>query len=205
MKALLLRANELKKAYPDKKIRLIKYISADDNEETDYFLTKGFVAYDINLVMKRNLTDEILEIPKVDGISIINWKMATEDEKKKYLEAEAKSNSGVCWSLNQLSWYSYGPEWDTFTAFLDDKVIGSIMTWMITDERSATENMFVIPKWRKKGIAKLVLAEALKFLKSKGKKIATLCVYGDNKPAITLYKSLGYTMLSTNIEYGFDL
>jgi ribosomal protein S18 acetylase RimI-like enzyme len=205
MKALLMRANELKKTYPDKNIRVIKYIASDDNEEIDYFLTKGFAAFDINLVMKRDLTDTIPDVLKIDGVSVINWKMSTEQEKKQYLEAETKSNSGVCWSINQLRWYSFGPEWDTFTAFSGDKVIGSTMTWGITDERSATENIFVIPEWRRKGVAKLVITDALKFLKNKGKKIATLCVFGDNKPAIALYKSLGYKMYFTNIEYGFDV
>lgn len=205
MKALLTRGNELKKIHQDKKIRIIKYINSDDNAEIDYFLSKGFVAYNNNLVMKRDLTDEIPDVPNAEGIDIINWKMATEEEKKQYLEAEAKSNSGVCWSLNQLIWYSFGPEWNTFTALSENKVIGSTMTWMITDERSATENIFVIPEWRKKGVAKLVITEALKFLKNRGKKIATLSVFGDNKPAIALYKSLGYKMYFINIEFGFDL
>ncbi len=205
LEALLMRANELKKMHQGKKIRLIKYIASEDNAEIDYFLSKGFAAYSNNLVMKRDLTDEIPNVPNVEGINVINWKMATEEEKKQYLEADAKSNSGVCWSMNQLTWYSFGPEWDTFTAFSENKVIGSTMTWMITDERSATENIFVIPEWRKKGVAKLVITEALKFLKNKGKKIATLCVFGDNKPAIALYKSLGYKMYFTNIEFGFDL
>lgn len=205
MEVLLMRANELKKIYSDKKIRLIKHIASTDNEEIDFLLNNGFAAYKNALVMKRDLTDEIPKVPNVEGVNVINWKMATEEEKKQYLEAEAKSNSGVCWSLNQLTWYSFGPEWDTFTAFSGDKVIGSTMTWMITDEHSTTENIFVIPEWRKKGVAKLVITEALKFHKNRGKKIATLCVFGDNKPAIALYKSLGYKMYFTNIEFGFDL
>ncbi len=205
LEALLMRAKELKKMHQGKKIRLIKYIASEDNAEIDYLLSKDFAAYRTSFVMKRDLTDEIPDAPEVDGINVVNWKIATEEEKKQYLDAEAKSNAGVCWSLNQLSWYSFGPEWDTFTAFSGDKVVGSTMTWMITDERSATENIFVIPEWRKKGVAKLVITEALKFLKNRGKNIATLSVFGDNKPAIALYKSLGYKMYFTNIEFGFDL
>ncbi|WP_419715122.1 GNAT family N-acetyltransferase [Heyndrickxia oleronia] len=43
----------------------------------------------------------------------------------------------------------------------------------IGKERSATENIFVLPEWRRKGIAKAVITEALKFLKNKGKSEAT--------------------------------
>lgn len=64
IEALLMRANELKKTHQDKKIRIINYISSDDNEEIDYFLTKGFAAYSNYLVMKRDLTDELPDVPK---------------------------------------------------------------------------------------------------------------------------------------------
>ncbi len=205
IETLLMRAVELKKSHPHKRIRVIKFIASDAIEEIDYYLTKGFAANSNNLVMKRDLTVEIPDAPKIDGVDVINWKMETEDEKKQYLAAEAKSNSGVCWSLNLLTWYSFSPEWAAFTAFSDDKVIGSAMTWMITDERNSTENIFVIPEWRKKGVARLVITEVLKYLKNKGKKMATLCVFGDNKSAIALYKSLGYTLYFINIEFGFDL
>ena len=205
MDALLMRGSELKRIHPDKKIRIIKYIASDDNTEIDYFLDKGFLSYRNNFVMKRDLTAEISEVPAVAGIKVANWKMAAKEEKMQYLDAEAKSNAGVCWSLNLLKWYSGGPEWDTFTAFSGNEVIGSSMTWRITEERSATENIFVIPEWRRKGVAKLVITEALKFLRDKGKKMATLCVFGDNRPAIALYNSLGYKMYYTNIEFGFDL
>ncbi len=205
MEALLARASEIKKTYPNKTIRLIKHIPADNHEDIDYFLSKGFAAYSNILVMKRDLAEVIPDVPSVEGVQVINWKMATEAEKKQYLKADARSNSGVCWSLNLLTWYTYSPEWEAFTAFSGDQAIGSTMTWLITEERSATENIFVVPEWRKKGIARLVITEALKSLREKGKKIATLAVYGSNKPAIALYKSLGYKMFYTNIEIGFDL
>lgn len=63
------------------------------------------------------------------------------------------------------------------------------MTQGLGKEKSATENIFVLPEWRRKGIAKAVITEALKFLKNKGKSEATLSVFGDNGRAISLYKS----------------
>lgn len=44
MDAILARAKQIKKDYLGKKIRVIKYISADNNEEMDLFISKGFIA-----------------------------------------------------------------------------------------------------------------------------------------------------------------
>ena len=205
MDALLTRAMEIKEDYPGKKIRVIKYISSDNNEEMDFFISKGFVAHRTSLVMKRDLTEEIKPCPLSSDFKIVNWKMEREEELKCYVETDAKCNNGAAWNLDTVSWMRYAPEWATFAAFSGDEFLGGVMTFLITEERSATENIFVLPQWRRKGVAKAFITEALKHLKEKGKTMATLCVYGDNKPAINLYKSLGYRMYSVNIEFGYDV
>lgn len=205
MDALLTRAREIKKDYPGKKIRVIKYISSDNNEEMDFFISKGFVAHRTSLVMKRDLTEEIKPCPLSSDFKIMNWKMESDEELKCYVETDAKCNNGAAWNFDTVSWMRYAPEWATFAAFSGDEFLGGVMTFLITVERSATENIFVLPQWRRQGVAKAFITEALKHLKEKGKTMATLCVYGDNKPAINLYKSLGYRMYSVNIEFGYDV
>ncbi|KKI90138.1 hypothetical protein WQ54_23890 [Bacillus sp. SA1-12] len=142
--------------------------------------------------MKRDLTEDIPNVPLLNNLNIVNWKMETQAE-------------GLCWSLNRLKWTKGGTEWDTFTVFDGDIIVGSVMTWGLGEDRSATENIFVLPEWRRKGIAKTMITEALKYLKNKGKTEATLVVFSDNGKAISLYKSLRYKMLSINIEFGLDL
>jgi ribosomal protein S18 acetylase RimI-like enzyme len=204
--SLLKRANELRNKYPDKNVRVNHTIPSDDLEEIDYFLSKGFITQRNHLIMKRDLTEEIPKVPLPNNIKIVNWKMDTQAEQEQYLRAEAEGDlEGVCWSLNRLNWTKSGSEWDTFTAFDGDKVVGSVMTWGLGEIRSATENIFVVPDWRRKGIAKAVITEALNFLKDNGKTEATLGVFGDNGRAISLYKSLGYRMLFINFEFGIDL
>lgn len=205
MDALLIRAREIKKDYPGKKIRIIKYISSDNNEEMDFLISKGFAANRTSLVMKRDLNEEILSCPYSPDIRIVNWKMETEEDLKLYFEADSICSDGAAWSINLVRWMRNAPEWATFAAFSGDELVGSVMTWLITEERSATENIFVLPKRRRMGVAKAFITEALKYLKLKGKTMATLCVYGDNKPALQLYKSLGYRMYSVNIEFGYDV
>lgn len=204
--SLLQRAWEVRSQYLDKQVRVSLTIPSDELEEIDYFLSKGFVVQRNHLIMKRDLTEEIPNAPLLDDINIANWKMETQAEQEQYLKAEAEGDlEGVNWSLNRLRWTKSGSEWDTFTAFNGDTIVGSVMTWGLGEERSATENIFVLPQWRQKGIARAVITEALKFLKEKGKTEATLGVFGDNRKAISLYKSLSYKLLYINIEFGLDL
>lgn len=205
MDALLTRAKEIKKSYPEKKIRIIRYVSSENNEEMDFYISKGFVAYRTSLVMKHDLSEEIEEYSNSSDFNIVNWKMETDEEVKCYVETDEKCNNGAAWNFDTVSWMRYSPEWATFAAFSGDKFLGGVMTYLIGEGRSATENIFVLPEWRRKGVAKTFITEALKYLKEKGKSIATLCAYGDNKPAINLYKSLGYRMYSVNIEFGYDV
>jgi ribosomal protein S18 acetylase RimI-like enzyme len=204
--SLVNRAKQLRAEYPTKKISISHTIAADDLEEIDFYLSKGFVTLRNHLIMKRDLTDPIQEASLPENIHIINWKMKTQDEDEQYLKAEeAADPDGLSWSINTLRWTKAGAEWDTFTAFEGNQVIGSVMTWGLGGERSATESIFVLPEWRRKGIAKAVITEALKFLKKQEKTEATLGVFGDNAGAISLYKVLGYKMLSINIEFGFEI
>ncbi|MEK3990633.1 MULTISPECIES: GNAT family N-acetyltransferase [Robertmurraya] len=206
MDAVMIRAKMIRSQYPNKKITLRHTISSDDFEEMDFYLSKGFIAKENHLVMKRDLTEPIPSYPLPANIRVMNWKMESQEEQESYLRAEAAGDpNGICWSLNHLQWTKSGAEWATFTAFDGQNVVGSVMTWGLGEKRSATENIFVLPNWRRMGIAKALITEALTFLKEKGKTEATLGVFGDNRKAISLYQSLGYRMFYTIIEFGYDL
>ncbi|MBM7662615.1 GNAT superfamily N-acetyltransferase [Bacillus mesophilus] len=204
--SLVSRAKQLRAEHPTKKISISHTIESDDLEEIDFYLSKGFIVRRNHLIMKRDLTEPIPEQSLPKHIKIINWKMKTQEEEEQYLKAEEAADAdGLSWSINTLRWTKAGAEWDTFTAFEGEKVIGSVMTWGLGADRSATESIFVLPEWRRKGVAKAVITEALKFLKKQGKTEATLGVFDENAGAISLYKALGYKMLSINIEFGLEI
>lgn len=199
------RAKEIRRQYPDKKIRVFKWLSSENYDEIDFLLSNGFMAFQNSLVMKYDLSQKIPEVSKPEGITVVMRKMESEEELIQYHEAESIAFSGITWSLNLLRWYRGGPEWMCFSVFYEKILIGSTMTWMITEERSAVENIFVMPQCRNKGIAKYMITEALNYLKNQGKAIASLSVHGDNKPAISLYKALGFKMFGIMIEFGYDV
>ncbi len=205
LKKLIHRAGQIKMQYPEKKIRVIKWMSPKDFSEIDFLLSNNFVAYQNSLVLKFDLSHEIPYVPVPEGIKVVENLLSTEEELQQYHQAEIIAFSGVVWSMNLLRWFRNTPEWNNFCAFDGNQFIGDAMTWMITEERSAIENIFVLPGWRNKGVAKYIITEVLKYLKGKGKAIATLSVHGDNKPAISLYKGLGFEFFGALIEFGYDI
>lgn len=204
---LLHRAEQMRADVPQKiNIQLSHTLQSDDLLEVDTYLKRGFSLDKTHYFMEKDLTEELPHHLLPSGLSLEHWKMETEEEKMKYLEAEAEGNlDGVSWSLNQLDFIKNTSGWGAFTAFNNDQVVGSVMTWGLTAHRSATENIFVLPGWREQGVAKALITEVLWFLKQKGKTEATLSVLADNKPAITLYQSLGYQMSFINLEFVLDL
>lgn len=76
---------------------------------------------------------------------------------EQYRQAELASFDGVAWSLNHLGWMQGSPEIVNFCAFHDDQLIGNTSTWRTTEERSATENVFVSPEWQKKSVARNII------------------------------------------------
>ncbi|WP_105614566.1 GNAT family N-acetyltransferase [Vallitalea okinawensis] len=205
LKQLIIRAKEIRQQYPDKKIRLFTWIDSTELDEMDFYLAHGFATYSNSLVMKYDLTMDIPDVPQPDGITVKENNMVTEEELQRYYNAASIAFSGVVWSLNYIRWMKCGPEWKNFSAFYGDQLVGNTMTWMIEPDHSTSEDIFVLPEWRNRGIAKYVITEALKYLKKQGKALATLSVYGDNVTAISLYNSLGYRMHYMMIECGYDL
>ncbi len=202
---LLKRAEEIKIQYPDRKIRVITWLNSNENKQMDFFLSKGFLAYSNSLVLCYDLTQEIPDVPKPEGVETVIRALNTEEDLRQYHEAESIAFDGVIWSMNLLRWYTGAPEWVQFAAFCEGRFIANVMTWMISEERSATENIFVLPGWNGRGVAKYLITGALKYLKDRGKSIATLSVSGDNRKAISLYVSLGYRMFGVMIEVGYDV
>jgi ribosomal protein S18 acetylase RimI-like enzyme len=197
---LVNRAYQISRAYPNKRIQISHACSHGDLKLLDFLLSKGFYHSFNYLIMKRDLTLPLPEYKINDEIEINRWAMETVEERELYLQAEKDSSDGESWSIARLNWFRSGPEWDTITAFYKDRPISSCMTWGISSERSATEQIFTHPDWRRQGIASGTIIETLRFLRDKKQKSeATLGVIGSNQAAINLYKSLGYELIDTRM------
>lgn len=65
--------------------------------------------------------------------------------------------------------------------------------------------VFVISDWRGKGIAKILVTEALKFLHDQGHLQAWLEVFSHNQAAINLYHLFGFETFKEEISLGYLL
>jgi mycothiol synthase len=85
-------------------------------------------------------------------------------------------------------------------AWSGDEVIGGVHNYIDNEENKEferlwghTERIFVSRGWRKKGIAKALIARSLRVLKEAGMEQATLDVDTENPSgAVDIYKKLGY-------------
>jgi GNAT superfamily N-acetyltransferase len=204
--ALIGRAKEIKIQYPEKRIVMAQYMDTDGHKELGYWLANGFTVYDTIVVFKFDLSRDIPDYPLPDGVEVLPYALNSTEAREKYHQAELAAFDGVAWSIPHLKWMQGSQEMTNFCAFSNDGVfLGNTSTWRITEERSATENVFVIPEWRSKGIARSIISTALRHLKEQGKTMATLGTHGNNKKAIRLYTQMGYELYGFRLTVGYEI
>ena len=91
-----------------------------------------------------------------------------------------------------------------FVAISDQgEVLGYAGTWLVLDESHVT-NIAVAPQWQRHGIARLLLDRLLQVSFHQGARRMTLEVRKSNTPALTLYKSIGFTVAGIRPRYYTD-
>jgi len=73
-----------------------------------------------------------------------------------------------------------------------EQVLASVTVYRDGEGAAATEDIFCVPEWRRRGITTALLKEAFRRLRQEGFREVHLNVYEDNAPALSLYRSLGY-------------
>lgn len=204
IEALLGRTREIRAEYPDKRIVLAQYIDADDLRVLGDYLAQGFTLHDTIVVYKFDLTQEIPVYTLPEGVVIRPYKLDNNVAQEQYHQAELASFDGMAWSMNHLGWMQGAQEMMNFGAFAGERLLGNTSTWRISDGHNATENVFVIPEWRSKGVARGIICTALAYLKQEGKTVATLGTHGGNQKAIRLYTQLGYKLEGFRFMVGYE-
>ena len=197
--ALIDRAQVLAGAHPEWSVRLTAYCMDDDPADAQFFLEQGFAMVRPIPVLRYDLTGPLPEVALPDEVRIVQ-RAIDEDFVQAYHAADSLASDGQPGSVAEL-WFRSGAEGFTcYAAMAGEEVIGSISIWPITQERGATENIFVTPAFRRKGVARAMIAHGLAELAQRGHTYATLSVLGDNLRAIRLYLSCGYTLWCHLVE-----
>lgn len=202
--ALLKRLKEIANEHPDCKVSMETHFFSDDLKEIDFYLANGFGITAVIPAMKFDLSKEIPQAVAKD-VEIRPYLMETDEDFERYFNLQAEARLQGAWSINQLKFNQNAPGYKTFGAFYGDELVGNVTVWDFSEENSATENVFVSPRFRNRNIAKALVTTALNYLKDEGKRIASLSTDGQNLSAIHIYKSLSYEMMSVLLEVSIEL
>ena len=178
---------------------------AQGQESIDYLKSHGFRHFESMLAMRINLSDAFIPgFNLVSGIEVRSWRIESREEKIAYLKARETAFGYPLGRLDLLEHFTHSELWQggtTFTAFSDRKIVASVMAL----SNGLLDYIFVIPEWRSKGIAKVLIAKALKFLQERGHSQAWLEVLSHNQAAIGLYQTLGFETFKEEISLGYLL
>jgi ribosomal protein S18 acetylase RimI-like enzyme len=202
MDGLINRFYEIKQAIPEKKLYLRVCCEADEINDMQFFMQKGFGLNSVIPVLKYDLSQNTKHYDIPEDVKIIEYSF-NDESIKKYIEADILSG-GSPESEASIRFCTGDPSFKCFAAICNSEVVGAISIWNITDKRAATENIFVVPTHRRKNIARELIATAFDELKSRGMEIATLSMSGTNLSAMKLYLSCGYSLYYNIIEMLYE-
>lgn len=173
---------------PAKKTKLVAWDDFDGDR--DFYVERGFYSYQSYYFAKRSLDKSIPEVNIPSRVEVYHYPMETKEERVKYTEVENKYYQGVLYrSVNMLEWMMGGPELHTISAFEGDELVGSVMSW----QTGAIERLFVVPRWRNKGLGEYLVAKAFEYHHKNGRTDVETLVNEQDKEGKLLLESMGYS------------
>jgi ribosomal protein S18 acetylase RimI-like enzyme len=168
-----------------------------------FLLTKPYWTY----VMRRLVSDPLPDLPLPAELSMRLWKLESEVEQQQYLRAYNQAFPGNPKSLESLKFLLDSPMWQTRTSIAAfdqrDELIASILVY--PDESRSygiTDDVFVLPAWRGRGIAKALIATGLAYLRQNKYDQVILEVKQHNLPAVSVYQAMGYKIINQEVFLG---
>ncbi|OAB39540.1 GNAT family N-acetyltransferase [Paenibacillus glacialis] len=203
------RASEIKKKALHKNTKICFTFFPSEKKSSEYVLDQGFIVSEGIYHMARSLDQPIETYPLPDHIEVIEWKMKEDKEIEEYIQAYNISFSKKPWNTEGLRHFMLSDLWTvgtTLSAFNHGQLVGSIMLYWNEEKnkdaegKSAfTEQIFVLPDWRRKGLAKHLISRGLEYLAGKEMNEAHLELRANNEHALHMYKTLGYKVTKSEI------
>ena len=202
---LFKRATQLKETLP-KEYGTILCVGNHSTETANnqFFVHKGYLHLNSLFLMNRDLNVLIPELKLQEEFHYSKWKMETSQEETDYLNIEAEIWPDTPLGLNRLSEYKNKSLWTSMIVHHADIIVGGLMVWQ-EEEQGVIEDVFVREPWRKRGIAKYLLTQALRYLKAYQLQSANLMVTTTNQSALSLYESVGFRVDIEEIRYFIEL
>lgn len=180
---------------------------ADEKVNNALYEAKGFEPFRYMYWMTNKLNGDI-PVQSAEEAEIAFWKMESEQDEKTYLAWEEQIWPTAPLSIDRLREYKKNELWTAITARIQGEPAGCLMCWKEWEDGAYTgmiEDVFVLPEYRNKGIARALLTHALHYCKENGLEYSSLAVTTSNASALSLYKSVGFEVKKEEIRYSLDL
>jgi ribosomal protein S18 acetylase RimI-like enzyme len=176
-------------------------------DEIEFFRRQGLEPYDALLQMRRDLSVPLPPVPVPAGVVARRWAIETLADKERYVAAEAQAFPHNPRTVQALDFYMGSWQGGTPVTAFDGhgEIAGSVMAYWYSTRMGVTEDVFVLPGWRRRGIGRYLLAQAIEYLVENGIAYAYLEVRESNRAAIRLYSSLGYLVANREERLGIYL
>ncbi|MGD8902867.1 MAG: GNAT family N-acetyltransferase [Anaerolineae bacterium] len=210
------RMREIAASHPQDGERWFEAWCAEEEEHWESLLVgAGYRAVRHGFQMVRPDLEDIPELPLPEGLEV---HPAQADQFRAIFDA-AKEAFRDSWEYSDDWWTDEGFEaWQhesTFqpelwqVAWDDDQVAGMVLNFIGHDEneeynrqRGYTETICVRRPWRRRGLARALIARSLDVLKEQGMTEAALGVDTENQSgALRLYQSMGFRPVKRNSVY----
>jgi ribosomal protein S18 acetylase RimI-like enzyme len=204
--ALFRRAVEIKATLPvEYKTALCIGNDSSEIANTQFFeKEKGFSHFKSLFRMNHSLNDNLPAPTLSEEMNFVTWMMETPQDEDHYLKLEAEVWPEEPLGRESLNQFKQNPLWTTMVVREDEKIAGSLMVWQEEDS-GYIESVFVLEPWRKRGIAKYMLSQALSYFRTHGLNNAYLMVLTNNDSALSLYESVGFFRKSEERRYRIEL
>lgn len=209
------RALELVQPFPGRGASLVFEYRTNETPAIQYVLARGFAYTESVFSMRRDLTAPLPAPAALEGFTIRRWKMESAPEQSAYVAARNECFPEAPIRLGEWQYYMQSPQWVAGTmiaAFAGEALVGGVhVYWNAEENRQTgqkigfTEDIFVRPAWRGRGIARAAIIEGLRYLQEHGLEEAHLGVRALNENALGLYQRLGYQMVQESRFYARSL
>ncbi len=187
---------------------LVLWANSDENEWKSLAVRHGYQEAQHEIDMVRSLGD-VPDLPLPAGIEV---RPVTPDDVRKVWDANREAWRET-WGYSESRWDDahfeaalHSPEFQPNLwqiAWDGDTLVGMVLPYILPEEnerygcrRGHAENVYVLEGYRGRGIARALLARALRVLKERGMDEATLGTEVENPHrALRIYESMGFRIV----------
>lgn len=209
LEAVLRRARELVASLPPRPARLAVELLASQTAELRFLLAHGFASFDQVIVLERTPPAQPLAVPGPAGISTRTSDLTAAADQAAYLAVYNRCFPERPKTRDDLRLLVEAPFWQRGSAiFAEDaggRLVGSVLIYPDAAGAGVTDDVFVEPGWRGRGVARYLVAAGLDRMRAQGLARARLEVRRSNASALALYEALGYARVDEQLLLAREL